>query len=384
MNGSHAAKLQSFSSSKDTVEEALGEISRQFDPSNSAFMLVFAHPRYASDELEENFERYWADLPVYGCTTAGEICSSGYAMGSIVAINFPKEHFAAQEILYDFKRERTLVEIAEKTRAEQAKFNPRSFQNKFGILLIDGVSGMEDVVAAATEIGLDNRIPIFGGSAADNMEFNRTTIFSHRKGHQNAALLVMIATDYDFRGFGFDHFEPTDVKAIVTGAIPDQRIISELNGSPAAKEYARLIDKPLESITANDFAANPLLVRSGENYHVRSIKEFNSSGQIEMLAAIDYGLVFNLGRGKELIKTLVSELASVTLRNQKPELIIGFDCVLRKLEITEKKLADDVSDVLSQFNVIGFNTYGEQYVGVHVNQTFVGIALFVPPTNIHE
>jgi hypothetical protein len=26
-------------------------------------------------------------------------------------------------------------------------------------------------------------------------------------------------------------------------------------------------------------------------------------------------------------------------------------------------------------NVVGFSTYGEQFVGVHVNQTFTGVAI---------
>lgn len=357
---------------------ALGEISTQFDPAESAFLLVFADPRYKASELEEAFESYWGDLPVYGCTTAGEIGEAGYSVGSIVAINFPKAHFKAHETLFDFERENTLVEIAERTRQESSPAVLESFSNHFGILLIDGVSGMEDIVAAAVEIGLDNEIPIFGGSAADAMAFEETTFFSNRRAHTNGALLLTIATDYELIGFGFDHFEPTDVKAVVTGAIPEQRILSELNGSPAANEYARLIGKPVADITPIDFAENPLLVRSGDKLHVRSIKEFTENGQIAMLAAIDYGLVFNLGRGKELIRTLVSELASVTLRNQKPEMILGFDCVLRKLEIADRNLASEVSEILSKYNVVGFNTYGEQYVGVHVNQTFVGVALFAP------
>ncbi len=372
------AQLISIMSQKDTAMDALGEISAQFESSDSAFLLVFADPRYDIAEMEAAFEHYWGDLPVYGCTTAGEIGKAGYSVGSIVAITFPKAHFKAHATLFDFDREHTVVEIAERTRNDASVELLESFRNHFGILLVDGVSGMEDIVTAAVEVGLDNKIPVFGGSAADAMAFEKTSFFSNGRAHSNGALLLTIATDYELVGFGFDHFEPTDVKAVVTGAIPERRILSELNGSPAADEYARLIGKPLDQISPIDFAENPLLVRSGDKLHVRSIKEFTDNGHIAMLAAIDYGLVFNLGRGKELIRTLVSELASVTLRNQKPDMILGFDCVLRKLEITDRNLADEVSEILSHYNVVGFNTYGEQYVGVHVNQTFVGVALFAP------
>ena len=33
------------------------------------------------------------------------------------------------------------------------------------------------------------------------------------------------------------------------------------------------------------------------------------------------------------------------------------------------------SDILRRSNAIGFNTYGEQFCGVHVNQTLTAIAL---------
>jgi hypothetical protein len=32
--------------------------------------------------------------------------------------------------------------------------------------------------------------------------------------------------------------------------------------------------------------------------------------------------------------------------------------------------------VLRDRRVVGFNTYGEQHGGIHMNQTFVGIAFF--------
>jgi len=242
-------KMQAFSSDKPTAAAAVAEISNQFDASHCAFLLVFADPRYVTPELLEAFVQHWEGLPVYGCSTAGEIGTAGYCVGSIVVIAFPKAHFSANAILLDFEREKSLVEIAEWTRRAATNAPEDQFANQFGILLADGVSRMEDVVAAAVEIGLNNRVPVFGGSAADDMAFERTTFFSEGQTYDNGALLLIISTDYELHGFGFDHFEPTDVKAVVTGAIPEQRILSELNGSPAAHEYARLIGKPLQDIT---------------------------------------------------------------------------------------------------------------------------------------
>jgi hypothetical protein len=43
--------------------------------------------------------------------------------------------------------------------------------------------------------------------------------------------------------------------------------------------------------------------------------------------------------------------------------------------VADKGLEAHVNEVLKQNDVIGFNTYGEQYNSVHINQTFTGIAL---------
>lgn len=58
-----------------------------------------------------------------------------------------------------------------------------------------------------------------------------------------------------------------------------------------------------------------------------------------------------------------------------PELIIGCDCILRSIELDEKEIGKRISDLMMENNVVGFNTYGEQFHAMHVNQTFTGVAI---------
>jgi hypothetical protein len=78
------------------------------------------------------------------------------------------------------------------------------------------------------------------------------------------------------------------------------------------------------------------------------------------------------------VRTLDAGLSVRDETGAPPELILGFDCCLRKLEIEHKGLGGAASERFRAHKVIGFNTYGEQHLGVHVNQTFVGIAFFGP------
>ena len=122
-----------------------------------------------------------------------------------------------------------------------------------------------------------------------------------------------------------------------------------------------------------------MLVRQNMNYHVRAVHDAPGAHALSFLGAIDDGLILTLGRGKEIIETLEAELDVRDGRDGQPDFVLGFDCVLRKLEIEQKQLTGEVSEIFRRRRVVGFNTYGEQHCGVHVNQTFVGVAFFEPP-----
>ena len=51
-----------------------------------------------------------------------------------------------------------------------------------------------------------------------------------------------------------------------------------------------------------------------------------------------------------------------------------FDCILRRLEFQDLCLDRQIGQFMGDLSVAGFSTYGEQFDGVHVNQTMVGIA----------
>ena len=59
-------------------------------------------------------------------------------------------------------------------------------------------------------------------------------------------------------------------------------------------------------------------------------------------------------------------------------MVLAFDCILRRLALEQAGLEEEVAALHRRYNIRGFNTYGELHEGMHVNQTFVGMA-FLPP-----
>ena len=90
--------------------------------------------------------------------------------------------------------------------------------------------------------------------------------------------------------------------------------------------------------------------------------------------AIENGLILRVATGVNLFKNLQQTFTKIHQEIGPPQLVLGCDCLLRKLEIFQSPDKDRVIELLLENNTTGFGTYGEQFRGVHVNQTFSGIA----------
>ncbi len=356
-------------------EAAVAEIAGRLAQVEASFVLLFVPHRMDRAGLAAALARQMPATAVFGCTTAGQITPRGYDSDGMVALAFRRAHFRVASALIKPLTPVRIADIVSQTERLAARFPATAGRRRLALIFADGLSKQEDILVAALEAGLKD-IPVFGGSAGDGLEFAETHVLHNGAFHRDAALLLLLETDLGFRGLGFDHFTPTDKRMVVTRAVPDERLVLEINGTPAATEYARLVGVRHDELSPIIFAENPVLVRSGHTYHVRAIQEMRQDGGLTFLSAIDDGLILTLGRGKEIIRTLDAGLTVADEAGAPPDLILGFNCILRKLEIAHKGLEDEASERFRTHRVVGFNTYGEQHLGVHVNQTFVGIAFF--------
>jgi hypothetical protein len=94
--------------------------------------------------------------------------------------------------------------------------------------------------------------------------------------------------------------------------------------------------------------------------------------------------VFRIAGMTDLLSDLKAALAEIRDAIGRPKLLIGFDCILRKLTISAKSLTRDVEHLFDENNVVGFSCYGEQYQGIHVNHTLTGVAIGDLPEDIRH
>lgn len=356
---------------RDAVEEAAAGI----DLAQACFVLALAPSGLDPDALAEALTDRLDGVPVFGCTTAGQITPAGYEADALLLIAFHKENFRCSSILLKPLKPLTIAPIISQVKRQNSQFLRTPGWNRLALVFADGLSKQEDLLASVLETVLEG-IPVFGGSAGDGLAFGETFILHNGTFHGNAALLLMIETNLQFQGLSFDHFLPNGKQLVITDANAEERLVHEINGAPAAQEYARLVGCAVEDLSPQVFAENPMLVCHNENHYVRAVFALTDDQSLSFLAAIDDGLVMMLGRGKDIIETLEAELDVRDPVGRAPDFILAFDCVLRKLEFEEKQLDRQVSEIFRRQRVLGFNTYGEQHCGLHMNQTFVGVAFF--------
>jgi hypothetical protein len=370
-------EVRSAFSKVPEASEAIRDVGRQLDQSDASVVALFVSPRYDLQEAAREIERSF-EVPVIGCTTSGEITPEGYAQHSVTGFSVSSDELTASSCfmpslrdLDTVKLEATLGPIRERL-ADMQKTSPET--RAFGLLLIDGLSGMEEFVTAVLGNALRD-IPIVGGSAGDDLAFRQTFVYQDGSFIPGAAVFTLFVTTLPFSIIKTQHFIASDTRLVITRAAPEKRLVYEINGRPAAEEYAAIIGRHMENLEPTTFSEYPLMLRLGGQYYVRSIQRVGSDGSLTFFCAIDEGLVLRLGRGENLVDNLKSAFRAARRDVPHIKLTIGCDCILRRLEVADKALEPTVNEVLKENHVIGFNTYGEQYQSVHINQTFTGIAL---------
>lgn len=356
--------------------EELGEAI--YDPS-AALTLVFASAAHDPARLAPALAKAFPGLLMIGCTTAGELNAGGYVKGTLTGTSLSgPEVRAARYVVDDLPSfgPRQADDLCARILADKERFEAElPGAQAFVLVLIDGLSVMEELVVGYVGPGLGD-LPLIGGSAGDDLQYRRTCIFDGGRIHSSAAVFALVVTRHPFAPLATQHFHPTDKKLVITGAVPQQRLVTEIDGEPAAEAYARLVGVPVPDLGPAVFSRHPVMLRLGGQNYVRSILEADpKDGVLRFHSAVDEGLVLTLGEGGDILHNLGQCFEAARRQVPHPELVIGFECILRRLELEQKGLVDEAATLMRAHEVVGFHTYGEQFGALHMNQTFTGLML---------
>lgn len=341
--------------------------------------ILFCSQRFDREVLASEISRHLAHFPLIGCTSAGELSPRGYDQDSLVFVGFPAASFAMSVLpftdLDGFDRDgarKSIRHLAANARQEARSLGDELQQA--ALFLVDGLSHREEVLTMTAQDAL-GEIELVGGSSGDGLLFRETGVLFDGEFRRDAAVIAILTSSRPLHVFSANHYRPGPERMVVTEADSERRIVYEINAAPAAEEYLRLVGGPPANLDASFFATHPPMVRTGGTYHVRSIQSANEDGSLTFYCAIDTGIVMTIGEPVDRLEQLKRLFADLESEVGMIDGILGFDCVLNRVDAEDRQLARQVSEIYADNRVVGFNTYGEQYLAAHVNQTFSGLVI---------
>lgn len=359
-----------YSQEKDigSIKGDLENKAQSFLENNKVQLVLFfstsnIDPAGISSAVKELFQ----DADVFGCTTAGEICSGHMLKDSVVVMMFDDEVIEDSkiEMIKGIKEGKTVEEAFSNFEAHyNTSMKTMDMHKHVGIILTDGMCGAEERLME--KIGDLTDVQFIGAAAGDDLKFKETFVFANGKADSNTAVLALLKTKNGFDILKTQSFKSLDKKLVATKVDEAAREVIEFNNKPAAIAYSEALGVSKEEAT-NHFMSHPVgLMISGEPY-VRSPQQFVGDN-MKFYCNIKQDMEMVLLESTDIVVDTKKDVQNKINQTGQVIGIINFHCILRTLELDNKNQSDDYGKIFSDIPTIGFSTYGEEYIG-HINQT---------------
>jgi len=354
--------------------------------SDVRLFVVFASAAHDLEALLEGIDA--GDVPLVGCSTAGEIGSDGPGDAGVVVMALGGEGFAVCTAAATGASER-LREAGAEVAACVMDLPERA--NRTLLLLTDGLAGdQQEVVRGAYEVA-GATVPLVGGCAGDDLAMAETYQLHCGEVLRDAVVGVAIASDGPL-GIGVQHGWRRVGEPVLVTHSAGNRVYS-LDDRPALDVYLDRLDAPQQART--DAAAftrfaltHPLgLGRRGGEDHVRFVGEADfEERSLACIAEVPQGAIawFMEGDADSVLQATESACdGALASLDSAPVLgVLAFDCIARRGILGDEGIRleiDRISEACGGRPVAGFYTYGEiartrGISGFH-NQTLVVLAL---------
>lgn len=370
----HGLKCRRGRTVRRDAAGAVADLVEQIGQPGLSAVLFFAHAGMDFDALAAGMADAFV-CPTMGCTTAGEICDEGgLGDGSVVAVSLASGRLAAHASLLEGAETGDLSRVRQETATLMDRRVLGPGTGSFILTLCDGLSMCEEQLAAGV-FAAAGGCGMVGGSAGGGMDMKSTKVALDGRTTDRGAVVCVVETDHPFEIFHSHHFEPSARRLVITAADPATRRVLEIDGLPAAEGYARAIGAEAGSVGTKTFASRPLMLMIDGGCYLRSVMAVNAGGSLTFACAVDTGLVLRVGEPGDLAGILRSQVDGLRARVPDLAVTLGFDCVLRRVEIMGRGLEAGVAGALRDAKMVGFSTFGEQFNGLHVNQTLTGVAI---------
>jgi PAS domain S-box-containing protein len=214
------------------------------------------------------------------------------------------------------------------------------------------------------------RLPIFGGSSADDWCMEGNYVFVGQRVYRDAVVVAVFETTLRF-GIGLAHgLQPSSRRATVTRAHGHELL--ELDGKPAADAYAEMLGTTrvaLEGwhLTLSTGQPAGILDPYGQ-YSINAASYFTPQGTVRFAQPVLEGTVLTIMEANQdsMITAGQEALRKATLRGQitQPVVALVCSCALRTRLLRERTQEELVGmkRIMPDIPLVGFYGFGEQGV----------------------
>jgi len=355
---------------------------------DAKLLVVFCSQAHDLPVLLREIRTRAGDVPLIGCTTAGEIAVSGPRDASVVVVAFGGDGFAV-ETAYATEASQGLREAG----ATVARCVPErgNLPHKVLLLLTDGLAGDQQQIVRGAYGVLGAEVPLVGGCAGDDLKMTRTFQLHGDEVLTDAVVAAGIASDAPI-GIGVRHGWRRVGEPMLVTSSAENRVYT-LDDRPALDVYLEHLgfEEPSggdgEGLTRLAHTHPLGISRPGGEDKVRLISGGDvAERSLSCIAEVPQGALVWIMEGDAQSVLEATDAAAGTslaaLEGRPPLGMIAFDCIARRSVLGDGGIRaeiDRLAALAAGAPIAGFYTYGEiartQGVRGFHNQTLVVLSV---------
>jgi hypothetical protein len=355
---------------------------------DAKLVIVFCSQSHDLGLLVAQINARSRSVPMIGCTTAGEIATSGNDEGSVVVAALGGDGFvidtaAATGASNDLR--------GAGARAARCLPSPGDHPHRALLMLTDGLAGDQQEIVRGAYAVLGAGVPVVGGCAGDDLKMTRTFQLHGNRVLTNSVVAAGIASNAPL-GIGVRHgLRPVGKAMLVTSS--GANWVHSLDDRPALDVYLEHLGVTERSRMNQERLTELALThpfglgRHNGQEQVRFVSGADFAGRsISCMAEVPQGaLVWIMEGDAESVLRATDAACSASLASLEgcaPLGMLAFDCIARRSVLGETGIQTEMDRLAASAGgapVAGFYTYGEiartrGLRGFH-NQTLVVLSI---------
>jgi len=346
-------------------------------------VIVFASVRYDLKKVLRGIKSLVPKAPLFGCTTACEICN-GSLQASVVITVLASLYLKVscglgKEVSGNWK---SAFDDATNAPGIQPLFQDAQYwqdltlegKSAFALLFSPGNTihspSRSYEILEALKLKSLGRLPVFGGSAADDWRMETNYMLWEEEAFPDSMLLAVFETRLQF-GIAMGHgFVPTLHQTTVTRV--EGHEVLELDGAPAADSFARMVGSQRETLQGKHLtlATGHALGASDSlgQFSINVVSFITAEGGINLTQPVTVNTVLTLLKTDSAMTHLAGKdaLRKAIMRGgiTDPALSLVAYCALRPriLGSSSQEEIPAMSKMLEGSPLVGFHSFGEQGV----------------------